>query len=127
MRYFKLKEFTDSITAKARGIENTPTPEAIANIELLVSNILDPAREKFGSPIKINSGYRTKELNKAVKGSDTSQHMRGQAADITSKDNFRLFNLLKSLPFDQLIWERGGQWVHVSYNEGYNRRMIMWL
>lgn len=127
MRYFKLREFTDSLTAKARGIENTPTPEAIANIELLVKMVLDPAREKYGKPIQVNSGYRSEELNKAVKGSDNSQHMKGQAADITSSDNFRLFNLMKTLPFDQLIWEKGGRWIHVSYNEGYNRRQVLWL
>jgi hypothetical protein len=100
-----------------------------AHLTLLTERVLDPLREAFGKPIKVNSGYRCPKLNKAVGGSATSQHMTGQAADITGgskAENKKLFDLVRSLklPFDQLIWENGGTWVHVSYSPR-NRRQVL--
>lgn len=131
MKYFTIAELTKSNTAKAKGIDNTPTEAVQSNLIKLVNNILDPLRDAYGKPIRVNSGYRCPRLNKAVGGSTTSQHVLGQAADITGgnkTENKIIFDLIKSLkiPFDQLIWENGGAWVHVSYGPR-NRRQVLSL
>lgn len=108
------------------GIDNTPTPEAMTNLAALVDAVLDPLREKYGRPIHVSSGYRCPRLNKAVGGSATSQHVKGEAADIyvaRPNEMAELFSLIYYLlPFDQLIWERGADeapaWIHVSYRRG---------
>ena len=130
MRYFSIQELSSSSRAKGMGIDNTPTPEAAANLTALVEHVLDPLRERYGYPIMVSSGYRCYRLNKAVGGSATSDHMTGRAADIyvtNAKDKAMLFSMIYYLlPFDQLIWERGDDeapaWIHVSYREGENRR-----
>ena len=131
MKWFTLKEFVKSNTAARLGIDNNPSEDVKKNIELLVEKILDPLREKFGKPIIVTSGYRCKELNKAVGGAAKSQHMSGEAADIRTVEdsksaNKELFNLIieLGLPFDQLINEHDYDWVHVSYGKR-NRRMIL--
>ena len=131
MRWFTLKEFVKSNTAARLGINNNPSEDVKKNIELLVEKILDPLREKFGKPIIVTSGYRCKELNKAVGGAAKSQHMSGEAADIRTVEdsksaNKELFKLIieLGLPFDQLINEHDYDWVHVSYGKR-NRRMIL--
>ena len=131
MKWFALKEFVKSNTAARLGIDNNPSEDVKKNIELLVEKILDPLREKFGKPIIVTSGYRCKELNKAVGGAAKSQHMSGEAADIRTVEdsksaNKELFNLIieLGLPFDQLINEHDYDWVHVSYGKR-NRRMIL--
>jgi hypothetical protein len=120
MKYFTIKELTKSSTAEAKGIDNTPTPEVERNLTALVDNILDGVREIYGKPITVNSGYRCPELNKAVGGSATSDHVKGFAADITGgskEENERLFNIIKhNFHFSQLIDEKNFSWVHVSYN-----------
>lgn len=125
MKYFTIQELTESATAKRLKIDNRPKIEAAQSLIYLVETVLDPARRLFGNPIKVNSGYRSPALNKAVKGAPTSQHMKGEAADITSSDNSRLFEILKSLPFDQLIWENDGEWIHVSLKKEGNRGQIL--
>lgn len=137
MKYFSIKELTRSSTATARKIANVPNAEQIKNLENLVKYILDPLREKWGKPINVNSGFRSKELNTAIGGSKTSDHMNGNAADITVGsriENMKLFKLIQEmkLPFDQLIFEKGNRavgpdWVHVSYNPLRNRRQILYL
>lgn len=134
MSYFALKEFLRSATAKRLGIDNTPSFEVVANLDLLRQNILDPLRHEWGYPIRVTSGYRCPELNAAVGGSKTSQHMKGQAADITTladtpEANRELFNLIVSLklPFDQLIDEYNYNWLHVSYTTGKPRGQILHL
>lgn len=120
MKYFTINELTKSSTAEAKGIDNTPTPEVERNLTALVDNVLDPLREIYGKPITVNSGYRCPELNKAVGGSATSDHVKGFAADITAgskEENERLFNIIKhNFHFSQLIDEKNFSWVHVSYN-----------
>lgn len=120
MKYFTIKELTKSSTAESKGIDNTPTPEVDRNLTALVDNILDGVREIYGKPITVNSGYRCPELNKAVGGSATSDHVKGFAADITGgskEENERLFNIIKhNFHFSQLIDEKNFSWVHVSYN-----------
>ncbi len=129
MIYFTLEELTRSDTAIAQKLDNTPDEQAIKNLNTLVDNVLDPLRKLYGKPIIVTSGYRSPEVNKAVKGSKTSQHVLGEAADITvrsKKENKKLFNLIKdNLPFDQLINEHNYSWVHVSYRDGRLRKQIL--
>lgn len=129
MKYFTLKELTRSATAEAKGIDNTPTPEVEKNLTLLVENVLDPLRKLSGKPITVNSGYRCPELNKAVGGSKTSDHVKGFAADITGgskEENERLFNLIKyNFNFKQLINEKNFSWVHVSYDPSNLKNQIL--
>ena len=108
MKYFTIKELTRSTTARLRGIDNTPSQQVINNLTALVDNVLDPLREAWGMPIHVNSGYRCKALNEAVGGVPASQHMLGEAADITagtSTLNRHLYALLRrlNLPVDQAI------------------------
>lgn len=130
MKYFTIDELSASTEARKMGVDNTLTPEVVANLAALVDAVLDPLREKYGRPIHVSSGYRCPRLNRAVGGSATSQHVKGEAADIyvtRPKEMAELFALIYyTLPFDQLIWERGTDeapaWIHVSYREGDNRR-----
>ena len=130
MKYFTIEELCRSTVAQQRGIDNTPTDEIKENLEYLIDNLLDKIREDYGNPITVNSGYRCDELNEAVGGVSNSQHRTGEAADITVgniEDNKVLFDLIKDsgLEFDQLIWENGGVWVHVSLKRDNNRKQIL--
>ena len=125
MKYFKLTELTHSITAKAHAIDNTPTAEAVKNLELLVTHVLDPLRERWGVPIYINSGYRCPELNKKVGGAKNSYHLRGMAADITAKSVFyntalyaeiRILHAKGFIPLTECYLERQGLYIHVAYD-----------
>ena len=120
MKYFTIKELCASSTATARGIDNTPDAEAVANLTNLVNYLLDPLREMYGKPIRVNSGYRCPKLNSAVGGSATSEHRYGMAADIdagSKAENKKLFELIKNnFVYGQLIDERDYAWVHVSFN-----------
>lgn len=116
-KYFKLIEFTRSSTADRMNINNTPTFEDVFNLARLSMLVLDPARELFGQPILITSGYRSKRLNKSVGGVSTSQHLQGLACDIVVNNLDKLFNILKHNPhIDQLLYESNGKtkWLHVS-------------
>lgn len=131
-KHFKLEEFTRSATAEKFNIDNTPNDYVIYNLDKLVVDVLDPLREAFGSQIKITSGYRCYLLNKMVCGVKNSQHMSGKAADIVpigkSFDEFTKFikEWLKDKDFDQCIIESSGKsrWIHISYDEGHNRKKI---
>ena len=130
MKYFTIKELTRSDTARWLGIDNTSPPSAVRALHELVDHVLDPLREAWGGPIRVNSGYRCPELNQAVGGTPGSQHQRGEAADITvgsRSGNRRLLELIKrlDLPVDQCIDEKGYRWIHVSHRSGRNRRMYM--
>lgn len=131
MKYFTIEEMTKSSTAKANGIDNTPSDEGVLKLQKLIEAVLDPLREWYGKPIRVNSGFRCEALNEAVGGSDTSQHRLGEAADITvgsKTENEKLFNYIKdNLPFDQLINESNFSWVHVSYREGRLRKQVLAL
>ena len=127
MIYFTLQELCYSTTAQANGINNTPNATQRNALTALVDTILDPLRRAWGKPILVNSGYRCPALNKAVGGVASSQHLRGEAADITTgspETNKQLYDLAIALrlPFDQLIGERGYTWLHISHKPtGYNR------
>lgn len=128
-----LQELINSDTAKARGIDNSPTNEHLRNLIDISNNVFQPLRDAIGKPIRISSGYRSEKLNKAVGGSKTSQHNKGQALDLVATSGFTnkdIFDYIKNnLEFDQMIWEFGTDnnpdWVHVSYVKGKNRKQIL--
>jgi zinc D-Ala-D-Ala carboxypeptidase len=125
--HLELSEVTRSESAKRNGISNMPTPEHIENFKILATNVFEPIREHFGVPIRISSGYRSKELNKCVGGSTTSQHSSGEAIDIdqdaTTITNKQVFDYIRdNLTFDQLINEFNYAWVHVSYKANGKQR-----
>lgn len=131
-KHFTMRELTKSETADRLCLDNEPDEESEENLDKLVINVLDPLREKWSSPIKVTSGYRCKELNEAVGGSRTSQHMQGKAADIQPIDRpfdeFAKFvrGWIGNRDFDQLIFERSktSQWIHISYDSDRNRRQV---
>ncbi len=130
MKHFTMAELTNSDTARALHIDNTPDATSADNLHTLVEMVLDPLRDAYGKPIYVNSGYRSPKLNKTIGGANRSQHMTGEAADITTgtkEGNRRLFAYIRdNLPFDQLIDEYGYSWVHVSYKrKGRNRREVI--
>ena len=107
--------------------------EARQNIEALVANVLDPVRDEYGKPIYVNSGYRCAKHNAAVGGVPRSQHMLGQAADISVKsEKLKVKSELETLAriivaqgkFDQLILYP--TFLHVSYRRsGVNRHKVL--
>ena len=122
--HISYKEGVYSTTALRRGIDNTPNDEQLNNMELIAEEIFEPLRTYVGGPIKINSFFRSPELNKAIGGSTTSQHCKGQAIDIDDTygrmTNAEMYHWIKeNLDFDQMIWEFGDDdnpnWIHVSY------------
>ena len=121
MKHFTIKELIETST----GLLNVPMQPEKNNLIELVDNVLDPLREIYGRPIHINSGYRSPIVNRRVGGAATSQHVKGEAADITggSKvENEKLFNLIsENFKFDQLINEKDFSWIHVSYSSDRNR------
>ena len=132
MKYFTIHELTHSDTAHQKGIDNTPPPAIKVKLTSLINNLLDPIREAWGGPITVNSGYRCPVLNKAVGGASTSQHQKGEAADITVGSpelNRRLFDLIATgdFDFDQLIDESHYSWIHISFAAGKNRHQILHL
>lgn len=122
--HFTLEELTSSETAERCAIYNVPSAEQAASLALLAMNVLEPARQAYGRPMKITSGYRSEKLNKAVGGKPNSQHLRGQAADVQADDLTALFEVIKEQGnYDQLLLESNGKtrWIHVSYNPEGNR------
>ena len=128
-------EAIHSNTAKRRGIDNTPNPTQVENMKLTAEKIFEPLRKFVGGPIKVNSFFRSPELNTKIGGSKTSQHCKGQAIDIEDvfgyKTNAEMYNWIKeNLDFDQMIWEFGTDmnpnWVHISYvSEEDNRNRCL--
>lgn len=131
MRYFTISELIKSDTAIKKKIWNGANREQESNLIALVAAILDPLREKYGNPIHVSSGFRCPALNKAVGGVSTSQHLKGEAADIDAGSRLANQHLARlivemGLPFDQLIDENNYAWVHVSYKRvGDNRGQIL--
>lgn len=120
---FSLDELYASATAARLKIDNTPSEEIKEKLDRLAKTILQPIRDKWGAPIVVTSGYRCPELNKAVGGAKTSQHMLGEAADLKvggKTENKKLFRVIEAmvksgkLNVGQLIDEYGASWIHVS-------------
>ena len=130
-KHLTLAELTKSDTALRLKIDNTPTAEHLENLKRVANNVFEPIREHFGVPIYISSGYRSEALNKAVKGSLTSQHCKGEALDIDADifgkiTNKQIFDFVKeNLVFDQLINEYNYSWVHVSFKKTGNRKQVL--
>lgn len=134
MRHFSIEEFTKSATAEKLKIDNTPSPAVKDNLEFLCYRVLDRIREAYNRPIYISSGYRSPELNRAVGGASTSQHVSGLAADIYVKgeSNIVLVPLIVSTDmFDQCIIEKGDlknpRWIHTSTSRIRNRKQILFF
>lgn len=122
---FTAEEFTRSDKAIELGIVNSMTETDLFNVRALIENVLQPARDAYGKPITITSGKRIKELNDAIGGSPTSDHLDAAAADIWCPDLQWLFDWIRdNVEYDQLIWEYG-RWIHVSYRFDGNRNQII--
>ncbi|MDR2912763.1 MAG: peptidase M15 [Alistipes sp.] len=96
-KYFTLNELFASATAAQQGIDNTPPADTEARLNTLTEKLLDPVRELWDAPLTVNSGYRSPALNRAVGGAARSQHLTGEAADITTGSragNRLLFNMI---------------------------------
>ncbi len=118
--HFSYDEMTRSSKAKELKLDNEPSPLEMSRLTTVCWQILEPARETLGASISVSSGFRSVELNKALRGANTSQHTKGEAVDIVCYDNLKLFKILYAMEFDQLILEKPDSngypsWVHVSY------------
>ena len=129
------REGTYSATAKKHGVDNEPTAKHFEVMKVTAEELFEPLREYVGGPIRVNSFYRSEELNALLKGgARRSQHMKGQAMDLDAlggRSNSEMFMIIKDqLDFDQLIWEGGNysepEWIHVSYvSEKENRKQVL--
>ena len=139
---FTLSELTKSNTATRLGVSNTPDKEGIHKLRLLATELLQPIRDCLSAPLRISSGYRSESLNKAIGGSNKSQHTKCEAVDLQfvkrgKMDNMKIFDAIinHALEFDQLILEFGGatadkdsdnpDWIHLSWKIKGNRRQIL--
>lgn len=133
--HISYKEAIKSNTALRLNLDNNPDAYQITNMVGVAHNIFEPLRQYVGGPIKINSFFRSEELNRAIGGSSRSQHCEGRAIDLDDtfghKTNAEMFHYIKdNLNFDQMIWEFGDDenpaWVHVSYvSEDENRKRCL--
>ena len=134
-KHISYKEGVYSRTATRLGIKNNPNAEQMENMIAIAEEVFEPLRMWVGGPIKINSFFRSPELNKAIGGSGKSQHCHGQAIDLDDTfgraTNAEMYEFIKKhLDFDQMIWEFGDEdnpdWVHVSYvSEDENRNRCL--
>lgn len=120
---FTYDELVYSATAERLGLDNTPNEKEIEKLRRLANEVLQPIRDKWGSPIIVTSGFRSEKVNKAVGGVSSSQHRLGEAADLkigSKSQNKALFNFILDmvkkgeLQCGQLIDEYGYSWVHIS-------------
>ena len=139
---FTLAELTKSNTAKRFGISNMPDKIGIHKLRLLATELLQPIRDRLSAPLRITSGYRSESHNKAIGGSNKSQHTKCEAVDLQfvkrgKMDNMKIFECLinSAIEFDQCILEFGGatadkdsdnpDWIHLSWKIKGNRRQIL--
>ena len=131
---FSYRELIRSDIAMRHGIENIPSEQELANLRKLAWEILQPVRDHFG-PTNVSSGFRCLEVNRAAKSGDTSQHVKGEAADseVLGVPNREVALWIEdNLDFDQLILEfyTPGQpnsgWIHCSYVNGAENRGKVW-
>ena len=139
--HLSLKEVTYSATAIKHGINNEPNIGQLQVLKEMASRVFEPCRKFVGAPLKVTSGFRSKELNKKIGGSLSSDHCISDHATAAldldcdvygGKTNAELFHYIKEkLNFKQLIWEFGNEdspsWVHVSYsiNDHFNKREVL--
>lgn len=134
MKHFKFIEMVRSSKANECGIDNQPKDADIMDNIIFTMECLDKIREEYGLPLSVSSGYRCPELNRAVGGAKTSQHMKGQAADInlgSVEKNRAFFNWcqanINDLPIDQLLDESHYSWVHLSFTKENQRHQVLHL
>ena len=125
---FSYEELIASPEAARRGIDNTPPPEIVKNLQLLAVK-LEEVRALLGSPMYVLSGYRCPDLNFAIRGAKNSQHMQGLACDFICPAVGTPYDICKQigesgLVFDQLILEFD-EWVHIGYAYGGNKRDLL--
>ena len=125
---FSYREFEESATAEKEGIINIiHTVQVRDSIKALVDEVLQPLRTAWERPLVINSGYRCPELNREVGGVATSQHVKGEAADVACDDPLGLAQLAydMNLPYDQMILYP--TFVHFSHRpDGGQRRQVLY-
>ena len=128
---FVLSELTKSNTAKRLGIKNEPTKEHMDNLQVLIRDLIQPIRDGIG-PIRVSSGYRNPELNRAIGGSRKSQHCKGEALDIQfwemgEMNNKAIYDwvLRSGIEFDQMINEFDFAWIHISLKSKDNRKQVL--
>ena len=130
---FTLSELTSSSVARRKKIPNVPTGDQLFNLKVLCEKILQPIRDRFEAPIRINSGFRCEALNRIVGGAKGSQHLFGEAADITCGDNRKLWSLINRMidegviTVGQLIDEKNLSWIHVSLPSASYKNQIFSL
>lgn len=136
--HISYKEAVRSDTADRLNIINIPGETELDNMSTISEKIFEPLRSHVGGPIRINSFFRSVELNKAIGGSSTSQHCKGQAFDLDDSygcmSNAEMYKFVKdNLDFDQMIWEFGDDenpnWIHISYvsqEKNRNRCLKAW-
>ena len=132
---FSLAEMTKSETALRLGLDNEPNDEQLANLVALCENVLQPVRDHFGKGVKVNSGLRTLPVNRAIGSGDSSDHVKGAAADIeipgVANADLAQFIVDSGIEFRQLILEfytpgiPDSGWVHVSYNPADNKKQVL--
>lgn len=134
--FFTVEELCRSDTAKNYGIDNTPPKKVRGCLQLLIDKVLDPVRAELGKAISLECGYRCQKLNShpGIKGSVTSQHLKGEAADLVNSPELQACFLRmiheKRLTFDQFIIEKPnkagvGSWLHVSYSSTRQRKQVL--
>ena len=128
---FTRAEIEHSNTAKRLGIKNEMSEEHLENMEMLITELIQPLRDSVG-PIRISSGYRNPSLNRAIGGSRSSQHCKGEALDIQFWQMGKMMNILiyewildSGLEFDQMINEFDFAWIHISLKEKDNRKQVL--
>ena len=128
---FALSEITHSNTAKRLGIDNEPTETHLQNMQHIVDNLIQPLRDAVG-PIRVSSGYRNPELNRAIGGSRSSQHCKGEALDLQFWQNGKMMNELiyewildSGIEFDQMINEFDFAWIHISLKKKGSRNQVL--
>jgi len=128
---FVLSEIIRSNTAKRLGISNEPKKEHLKNLQRIITSIIQPMRDDLG-PIRISSGYRSPSLNRAINGSNKSQHTKGQALDLQFWKEGNMCNkeiydwvLESDIEFDQMINEFDYSWIHLSLKEEKNRKQVL--
>ena len=128
---FVLSEITSSNTAKRLGIYNGPNENHLRSIQRLITNLIQPMRDALG-PIRISSGYRNPNVNRAIGGSTKSQHCKGEALDLQFWKDGKICNkeiydwvLSSDVEFDQMINEFDFAWIHISLKKEDNRKQVL--
>tara|TARA_R110002124_G_scaffold276256_1_gene446974 strand:- start:133 stop:588 length:456 start_codon:yes stop_codon:yes gene_type:complete len=128
---FVLSEITRSNTAKRLGIDNGPNKNHLRSIQRLITNLIQPMRDALG-PIRISSGYRNPNVNRAIGGSTKSQHCKGEALDLQFWKDGKICNkeiydwvLSSDVEFDQMINEFDFAWIHISLKKEDNRKQVL--